>query len=190
MVLHKLCITHGCNSSGFDIVLGTFTGKSLGKADKTHLGSAIIPLTEISLEWPSAFLFGYISGCRHTIETSSASSIDHAPKLLFTEDRPSSFRTCESTFEMDLNNLVPLLVWHVLEPDTKFSFDVWVRIKYTHPLSRKIPALFIRIVTAPKLSTAVLMTAAPSETDEVFTTAFPPTKSNVIGIGHDQHQWR
>lgn len=34
------------------------------------------------------------------------------------------------------------------------------------------------------------MTAAPSETDEVFTTAFPPTKSNVIGIGHDDGKTR
>jgi len=32
----------------------------------------------------------------------------------------------------------------------------------------------MRIVTPPKESTAVLMTAAPSVTDDEFTTAFPP----------------
>lgn len=45
-----------------------------------------------------------------------------------------------------------------------------------HPLSLKMPALLIRIVTVPNASIAVLMTAAPFETDEVFTTAFPPAK--------------
>ena len=45
-----------------------------------------------------------------------------------------------------------------------------------HPLSLKIPALLIRIVTVPNASMAVLMTAAPSETEELFTTAFPPAE--------------
>jgi hypothetical protein len=49
--------------------------------------------------------------------------------------------------------------------------------KVAHPLSFKIPALLIRIVTVPNASTAVLMTAAPSETEEVFTTAFPPARN-------------
>lgn len=43
-----------------------------------------------------------------------------------------------------------------------------------------MPALLIRIVTVPNASTAVLMTAAPSETDEVFTTAFPPAKNQTF----------
>ena len=47
-----------------------------------------------------------------------------------------------------------------------------------HPLSLKIPALLIRIETVPNASMAVLMTAAPSETEEVFTTAFPPAKKS------------
>jgi len=55
-----------------------------------------------------------------------------------------------------------------------------------YPLSRNIPALFIRIVTVPKLSTAVLIIAAPSDTDEVFAMALPPAESNEIGIG--QHR--
>ena len=46
----------------------------------------------------------------------------------------------------------------------------------THPLSLRIPALLMRMVTVPKASVAVLMTAAPSETDDVFTTALPPAK--------------
>lgn len=44
----------------------------------------------------------------------------------------------------------------------------------THPLSRRIPALFMRMVTPPNASRAVLITAAPSVTDEVFVTALPP----------------
>lgn len=47
-----------------------------------------------------------------------------------------------------------------------------------HPLSLKIPALLIRMVTVPNASMAVLMTAEPSETEEVFTTAFPPAKNS------------
>lgn len=34
------------------------------------------------------------------------------------------------------------------------------------------------MVTVPNASMAVLMTAEPSETEEVFTTAFPPAKNS------------
>lgn len=44
----------------------------------------------------------------------------------------------------------------------------------TYLLSRRMPALLMRMVTVPKLSTAVLMTASPSVTDEVLMTALPP----------------
>ena len=50
-----------------------------------------------------------------------------------------------------------------------------MRVKrHTHPLSLKMPALLIRMVTPPNVSKAVLITAAPSVTDDVFATAFPP----------------
>lgn len=43
-----------------------------------------------------------------------------------------------------------------------------------YPLSLRIPALLTRMVIPPNASKADLITAAPSVTDEVFTTAFPP----------------
>jgi hypothetical protein len=43
-----------------------------------------------------------------------------------------------------------------------------------NPLSRKIPPLLMRIVTPPKASSAVFITADPSVTEELFTTALPP----------------
>lgn len=43
-------------------------------------------------------------------------------------------------------------------------------------MSRKIPALLMRMVTVPNLSTADLMTASPSVTDEVFAIALPPAE--------------
>lgn len=43
-----------------------------------------------------------------------------------------------------------------------------------------MPALLMRIVTPPKASTAVLITAAPSVTDDVLATAFPPAKTRSI----------
>lgn len=46
----------------------------------------------------------------------------------------------------------------------------------TDPLSLRIPALLIRMVTVPKVSTAVLMTDAPSVTDDVLATALPPAE--------------
>src|SRR6266446_9044985 len=49
-----------------------------------------------------------------------------------------------------------------------------------YPLSLRIPALLIRIVTVPNESMAVLMTAAPSETEDMFTTAFPPAIEECI----------
>ena len=49
---------------------------------------------------------------------------------------------------------------------------------WIYPLSLKIPALLIRIVTPPNASKADLTTAAPSVTDDVFTTAFPPAIHN------------
>lgn len=61
----------------------------------------------------------------------------------------------------------------------------------TYPLSLRIPALLIRIVTVPKTSTAVLMTATPSATDEVFATALPPASIRHISalntVQHSKH---
>lgn len=51
-----------------------------------------------------------------------------------------------------------------------------------NPLSLKIPALLMRMVTLPKVSRAVLITAGPSVTEELFTTALPtpPTSFRVV----------
>ena len=49
----------------------------------------------------------------------------------------------------------------------------WTHRKGTY---LSMPALLINIVTVPKLSTAVLMTEAPSATEDEFATAFPPAK--------------
>lgn len=51
-----------------------------------------------------------------------------------------------------------------------------------HPLSRRIPALLMRIVTPPKASSAVLMTATPSVTDELLTTALPPASGDEVSV--------
>jgi hypothetical protein len=57
----------------------------------------------------------------------------------------------------------------------------------TNPLSRKIPALLMRIVTPPKVSNAVLITIGPSVTEELFTTALPtPPTSYPVRLEHMQ----
>jgi hypothetical protein len=57
-------------------------------------------------------------------------------------------------------------------------------VSNAHPLSLNIPALLMRIVTPPKESTAVLMTAAPSVTEDELITAFPPAKFDVTHMSH------
>ena len=56
-------------------------------------------------------------------------------------------------------------------------------LDWTYPLSRRIPALLMRIVTFPKASMAVLMTASPSVTEELFTTALPPASRTYFVSG-------
>lgn len=79
---------------------------------------------------------------------------------------------------MNLGDLVPFLITHVLEAATSglVGLVLGKPFKRPYPLSRRIPALLMRIVTVPKLSTAVLITAAPSVTEDVFTTALPPAR--------------
>lgn len=82
---------------------------------------------------------------------------------------------------MDFVDLVPFFIGHVLEASSGMRALLLRETKAeTHPLSLRIPALLIRMVTVPKASVAVLMIAAPSETDDVFTTAFPPAKNECI----------
>ena len=49
-------------------------------------------------------------------------------------------------------------------------------------LSRRIPALLMSMVMLPNVSMAVLITAAPSATDEVLTTALPPAVGERNGL--------
>jgi hypothetical protein len=59
-----------------------------------------------------------------------------------------------------------------------------------NPLSRRIPALLIRMVTPPKVSSAVLITVGPSVTEELFTTALPTPPTSVIsGCQHVGFVW-
>ena len=79
---------------------------------------------------------------------------------------------------MDGLDLVPFGVGHV--PETVRWGGCELACKRdrnlgSYPLSLRIPALLIRIVIPPNASKADLMTAAPSVTDDVFTTALPPT---------------
>ena len=113
---------------------------------------------------------------RSTVEPCSTGSIYDATELLLAEDGPCSFGAGERALEVDFLDLVPLLVGHVLEATSIVS----ARIRSisvdggAYPLSRRIPALLMRMVTVPNASTAVLITAAPSVTDPMFATAFPP----------------
>jgi len=50
-----------------------------------------------------------------TVQSGSASGVDDPAELLFAEMRPGSFGASESTLKMNIHNLVPLLVRHVLE---------------------------------------------------------------------------
>ena len=59
-----------------------------------------------------------------TIDTSSAGGIDDSAKLLFPEDWPCGFGACICALQMNLHDLVPFLVWHVLE-----TRRMWVRRK-------------------------------------------------------------
>ena len=111
-----------------------------------------------------------------TEETGGARGVDDTTELLLAEDRPCSLGAGERALEVDFLDLVPLLVGHVLEATSIVS----ARTRSisvdggAYPLSRRIPALLMRMVTVPKASTAVLITAAPSVTDPMFATAFPP----------------
>jgi len=59
-----------------------------------------------------------------TVKTSSTRDVDHPAELLLTEQRPCSLGTGEGALEMDLNDLVPLLVRHVLETIAEGSANV------------------------------------------------------------------
>ena len=79
---------------------------------------------------------------------------------------------------MDGLDLVPFGIGHVPETVRWAGCELACkrdRSFRSYPLSLRIPALLIRIVIPPNASKADLMTAAPSVTDEVFTTALPPT---------------
>lgn len=154
------------NYGGFDTVLDALNGKSLRERDQTHFRGRVIRLAKV------------------TIQTSGGRCIYNSAEFLLPEDGPSGLRARVSTFEVDRLDLVPFRVGHVLE--TEWRDAVLVRCRMSgifrlYPLSLRIPALLMRIVIPPNASKADLITAAPSVTDDVFTTAFPPT------IHHKSH---
>lgn len=52
----------------------------------------------------------------HTVDTSSARSVNDTAELLLAEDGPGRLRAGIRAVQMNLGDLVPLLVTHVLEP--------------------------------------------------------------------------
>ena len=58
-------------------------------------------------------------------------------------------------------------------------------MRATYPLSRKMPALFTSTVIPPNASMALCITAAPSVTEDVFTTASPPANHKTNDVVRD-----
>jgi hypothetical protein len=52
-----------------------------------------------------------------TIQSSGASSVENASKLLLAEVGPRSLGAGKRGFQMDFHDLVPFLVGHILEPE-------------------------------------------------------------------------
>jgi len=149
-----------CNDGSLDPVLGAFNSKCLRKRDQTHLRSGVVRLTKV------------------TVQAGGRSGINNSAELLSSKDGPNGLRARIGTLEVDGLDLVPFRVGHV--PETMWMGGCEFACKCvggfrSYPLSLRIPALLIRIVIPPNASKADFMTAAPSVTDEVFTTAFPPT---------------
>lgn len=149
-----------CDDGGLDTVFGALDRKSLRERDQTHFRSRVVRLTKV------------------TVQTSGGRCIYNSAEFLLPEDGPSGLRARVSTLEVDRLNLVPFRIGHVLETERQDTALVRCRMSgifYLYPLSLRIPALLTRIVIPPNASKADLITAAPSVTDDVFTTAFPPT---------------
>ena len=133
-----------------------------------------------------------VLGRTRTIDARSTRRIDDPPKLLIAEMRPSSPGTGIGTLDVYRNDLIKLGVRHVLEPITHALEVNYTRElskpkpMATHPLSRNIPALFTRMVTPPKAWMALCITAAPSVTEDVFTTALPPAGNDDVGQPYRQ----
>ena len=167
--------TYWSNSSRPDTIFCALASKGLGESNEAHLRGAVIGLTKVTYE-------NVRSGMRNklksrTVEASSTSSVDNATKLLLAEEWPSGLCASECALQMNLRDLIPFLVRHVLEAGTDTQYLAPVMSLGTHPLSLRMPALLMRIVTVPKASTADLITAAPSDTDEVLATALPPAET-------------
>lgn len=171
-----------CNSISLDVVLETFPRECLREANQTHFGCAVVSLSEIPL--------GYVntkhSRRRHQTLTEQASRtgcIDYPPELLLAEDWPGCVGTRECALEVDVLNLVPFFVGHIPEAGHRlFRSTSCEGERLPDPLSRRIPALLISMVTPPKASSAVLITAGPSVTDELFTTALPTPPSRFLTV--------
>lgn len=53
-----------------------------------------------------------------TIDTSSARSVNYTAKLLLSENRPRSLGARKRAVQMNLGDLIPFLITHVLEPES------------------------------------------------------------------------
>lgn len=168
-------MTYRSNGSRPDAVFCALASKGLRKSNETHLGGTVIGLAEVTCENIRFEMSKELES--HTVEAGGTSSVDNATELLLAEEGPGSLRACKRTLQMDLHDLVPFLVGHVLEASVDIQHLVPVVALEAYPLSLRIPALLIRIVTVPKASTADLITAAPSATDEVLVTALPPAET-------------
>jgi hypothetical protein len=116
---------------------------------------------------------------RLTKQASCAGCIDDPTELLLAEDWPRCVGTRECALEVNVLDLVPFLVGHIPETSHHIfsSCEMPCGGELPNPLSRRIPALLINMVTPPKASSAVLITAGPSVADELFTTALPTPPS-------------
>lgn len=108
--------TYRRDGSGLDVVFGTFPSESLRETNETHLSSAVVGLAKVAypstIQQPSPTSRQVVL----TIDSSCASGVNDPAKLLLAEDGPGGLGARESTVQMNLGDLVPFLVGHVLEP--------------------------------------------------------------------------
>lgn len=125
--------TYRSNNRGMNIILVTLQSQGPREADQSHLGRAVIGLTQISYKliylspnfWNSKFF---------TIKTSYARNIDDPSKFLFSHDRPGSSAAWECAFQMYCMNGIPISVCHVFETRSFSSISIPDR-SITHLLS-------------------------------------------------------
>ncbi len=167
--------TYWGNCSRPDTIFCALASKGLSESNETHLRSTVIGLTKVTYENLRSEMRKELKS--RTVEASGTSSVNNATKLLLAEEGPGGLCASECALQVYLHDLIPFLVRHVLEASADTQYLVPVMSLGAHPLSLRMPALLIRTVTVPKASTADLITAAPSDTDEVLVTALPPAET-------------